>query len=285
LPSTAMNPTTLTLILQTLLSFLIGATTVALATTIAERVGSTLGGVIGGMPSTVVVTLFFIAIMSGDEVAASAAGTIPLVMGFCGVFLVCYVFLSQKMKPGAAILLSLLSWFILSSLAYLFQPLPFGLSLAVFGVLLLVCGWLVQYRLDLPTSQGNHLAITFWQMAGRGAMAGVIIACAVLAAKLSGPALGAILAGFPAIMSTTMWISSRSRGVVYSHALVTPLLYSCMINVTVYALLARFLYPSVGVIWGTLVAYAGALVSAYLVFQYLKRLTSKSRMLEEFDQL
>jgi len=276
-----MPQATLTLILQTALSFLIGATTVALATTIAERVGSTLGGVIGGMPSTVVVTLFFIAIMSGEEVAASAAGTIPLVMGFCGVFLVCYVFLSQHVKPAIAILLALLSWFILSGLAYLFQPLPFLLSLAIFGILLLVCVWLVQYQLDLPTSQGNHLAITFSQMAGRGALAGIIIASAVLAAKLSGPALGAILAGFPAIMSTTMWISSRSRGVAYSHALVTPLLYSCMINVTVYALLARYLYPSVGVMWGTLVAYTGALVSAYLVFRYLKRLTSNSEVLAE----
>lgn len=271
------------LILQTSLSFLIGATIVVLATTLAERLGSNLGGVIGGMPSTIVVALFFVALVSGEQAAAQAASIMPLVMAYCGLFLVFYAFLSQKLPSLTSILLALLFWLIISVLAYLVQPLPIAINLGLFLASFALCTWLVLVRLRLPTSQGRRISYSLNQLLVRGVLAGTVIAVAVLAAKLSGPVLSAILSGFPAIMSTSMWIAARYRGVAYSHALVTPLLFSCMINVTLYALVVYFAYPAIGMIWGSLLAYASTLISGYVVFRSLKKITANSPVLVQKD--
>jgi len=66
---------------QAFIQFLGGAAPgVTLSTIAAERFGSKIGGLIGGLPSTVIVTLFFIGLTQTPQVAASATTIIPLSM-------------------------------------------------------------------------------------------------------------------------------------------------------------------------------------------------------------
>ena len=82
-------------LLKLSLSFLVGSAFVTLCTVAAEKFGSKVGGLIGGLPSTVVVTLLFIGLVQTPEAASQATDVIPLVLGFNGLFLVTYVFLAQ----------------------------------------------------------------------------------------------------------------------------------------------------------------------------------------------
>ena len=52
------------------LSFLVGGVWVTLSSVAAERFGSKAGGLIGGLPSTIVVTLLFIGLTQSAERAA-----------------------------------------------------------------------------------------------------------------------------------------------------------------------------------------------------------------------
>ena len=53
-----------------LLSFLVGGCWVTLTTIIAEKFGSKIGGLLGGLPSTIVVSLLFIGLTQNAEVAS-----------------------------------------------------------------------------------------------------------------------------------------------------------------------------------------------------------------------
>jgi hypothetical protein len=80
------------------LSFLVGGIWVTLSSVAAERFGSKVGGLIGGLPSTIVVTLLFIGLTQTPERAAESAIIVPLVMGVNGIFVTVFIFLSRQAR-------------------------------------------------------------------------------------------------------------------------------------------------------------------------------------------
>jgi hypothetical protein len=259
---------------QVILSFIIGGAFVSCSMMIAERFGSTIGGVIGGVPSTTAISLFFIAISSGINTAVAAAGIIPMLMGFCGIFLISYAFFSRVISPVYSLVFSLIVWLALSASSFLFSPISFITSLGMFLVLLVLCGVAALKWLQLPVSKGENRSAESSSIFRKGLLAGTIIGGAVLAAKMGGAAIGAIFAGFPAMYLSTMWVTSSTHGVRFSHSLIIPLLFSGLINVTFYASGVRLLYPKIGIIGGTAASYGLALISAALVYMLVRRLTA-----------
>lgn len=117
--------------LKLLLAFGVGSLMVTLATVAAEKLGSKIGGLVGGLPTMVAITLFFIGLVQTPRIASEATNVIPLVMGIDGFFLVVYAGLA---KWGAFIGLSgaLLTWAVLSFLVVLFDVQSFRFSLLVY---------------------------------------------------------------------------------------------------------------------------------------------------------
>src|SRR5579862_5879149 len=72
------------------LTFLVGSLWLTGATILAERFGSKIGGVIAGMPSTIVIALFFIGWTQTPLAASQATVVVPLVMGIDGLFIITY---------------------------------------------------------------------------------------------------------------------------------------------------------------------------------------------------
>jgi len=110
-----------TFLLKILLSFLLGGVWITFSTIIAERFGSKLGGVLAGLPSTVIISLFFIGWTQSPTIASKATTVVPIIMGIDALFVVVYALLINRnflIALGGALLFWAVSSFILVLLRF-----------------------------------------------------------------------------------------------------------------------------------------------------------------------
>ncbi|MBI4990666.1 DUF3147 family protein [Candidatus Gottesmanbacteria bacterium] len=256
--------------LKLILAFIVGAVWITGATLIAERFGSKIGGVITGLPSTVVLALFFIAWTQSPQIAAEATTIVPAIIGLDALFTALYILLSQN-KLYISIGLSLLVWFILSFIFVILKIDNFSLSLVIF-FLLLVISYILGEKVVRVKSEGQkRMVLNSRQLSFRAILSGTIIAFAVIMTKLGGPIVGGMFASFPAIMLSTMIITFTIHGRTFSVAVMKVVMVSGGVNVVVYATAVRYLYPLFGVFAGTFYAFLISLVSSFFMYQFVNR--------------
>jgi uncharacterized membrane protein (GlpM family) len=143
---------------QLLVTFLVGSLWLTGATLLAERFGSKIGGVIAGMPSSIVIALFFIGWTQTPLAASQATVVVPLIMGIDGLFILAYAFIVRQSFP-LALLPSLLVWVCLSFALVLLHFDNFGLSLIGFLGLLLFSYVVMEYVLRIKSLAGRFLLV------------------------------------------------------------------------------------------------------------------------------
>lgn len=240
--------------LSVVLSFILTAVWVTIATVVTERMGTKVGAVVITLPSSAVVAFYFIAIEQGPEFAAQAAVVVPAEMGINVVFLGLFVAMSGRGLP-VALAASLGGWTVLSAFLYIADIGDLWISWSVF--LALIAGTTVWLRSSYSFSQqpGKHIQYTVGELAFRGLFAGLMISLSVLGAAVGGPVVAGILSVFPAIFTSTMVILYLRRGREFTGAVGTIMVVSST-NVVVYTTVIHFAYPEVGLAWGTAVALA-----------------------------
>jgi hypothetical protein len=268
LPLLSMQPLFL---FQLVITFLVGSLWLTGATLLAERFGSKIGGVIAGMPSSIVIALFFIGWTQTALAASQATVVVPLIMGIDGLFILTYAFIVRQSFP-LALFASLLVWVCLSFALVLIHFHDFGLSLIGFLGLLLFSYVVMEYVLRITSLAGRKAPFSVSQILMRGLVSGGIITLAVAFAKLGGPLIGGVFASFPAVFLSTMILTYFAQGRTFSVSVMKTLLLSGTINTTVYASAVRFLYPPLGLIGGTISSFLLSLVSMYLVFLLVKKM-------------
>ncbi|MCX6560210.1 MAG: DUF3147 family protein [Candidatus Aminicenantes bacterium] len=252
-----------------LLSFLVGGGWIAAATLAADRLGSRIGGFLSGLPSTVVVTFFFIGLGQGTEAAAQATTVFPMAFAVTGLFLLAFAVLSRG-SFAAGFSAALVLWVVLSALILILKPNRFGWSLAVYAVVLAASIGLTGSVLRLPKAQhggGRHSPL---QVAARAVFGGLIIVVAVLLSRIGGPVFGGVFAGFPAVFVSTLVIGFREHGLDFARAIVRPMLLTGMITIGIYGIGVRLLYPVFGLIRGTVLSFLLSLVAGVFVFILLR---------------
>ncbi len=250
-------------------SFLVGSAWVTLSTVAAERYGTKIGGLIGGLPSTVIVTLFFIGLTQTPLVAVSATTIIPLSMSCTGLFMVVYLFFARRgLRVGLAI--ALLIWFCLSGLLVGLDIRDVRISILGWVCLAVGCFLVVEKGMKIPSRIRVKAHYTTTQIVYRAVFGGAVITFAVLMGKLGGPLLGGIFATFPAMFLSTLVITYRVGGADFSRAVGKSLLVSGIATVPIYALAVRFLYPWAGLGLGTLLAILVSLGAGYLTFLFMR---------------
>ena len=253
-----------------ILAFVVGSTMVTWATVAAERLGSRIGGLIGGIPSAVAISLFFIGYMQTPQLASEATSTIPLTMGLNGLFLVIYVGLARW---GALIAMAgaLFFWVALAFLVILLNFSNFLFSL-LFFILSLVGSYLIlEKRYHLPSTEKILMRYTPLQILSRAFFSGSIISGAVYLSRVGGPVWGGIMAPFPTIYISTLIIMAKSKGVEFSRRITKPLLVSAMVNVVVYSTAVRYFYLLFGLALGTVLALGISAASTYGIYWFLKK--------------
>lgn len=260
-------------LLQLLLTFLAGSAWIYLTVLAGSRFGSKIGGFIGGLPSTALLSFFFIGLTQSPAIASRATTVFPLAIGISGMFLVVYAWLSKK-SYSVGMSAALAAWFILSSLIVLLHPGSFGWNLVIYLLIMACAYYLLEKRILIRSVSDPKAGHTSQTLVLRALFGGLAIVMTVLVAKLGGPVIGGIFAAFPAMFMATLTITYRVNGIEFSRAMTKPLLVTGMITVAVYAIALRYLYPPVGLYLGTLLSIVAAGISAYLTLIFiLPRLT------------
>jgi hypothetical protein len=261
-------------ILHLALSFVVGGAFVAGCTGAAERLGPNIGGLIGGFPSTIVVGLLFIGITSGPDVAAASTRLIPIMVAANGLFLIIFA-VSLRWSLMHALTISLTSWFVVAALLLKYFPGSFGLSVTLFIFLALLMIVVVERFIAAGDRVRRERRAAYSRLLVRGIAGGGVVGSAVLGSKIAGPALGGILAVFPAVFGTSLTMFAREYGVTFVRSLVRPLLVSGTINIVVYACVARALFPVAGIWVGTGGAFACSAISAMGTLRLIRWLADR----------
>jgi hypothetical protein len=259
--------------LQLLLTFATGSVWIYLTVYSSVHFGSKTGGFIGGLPSTALLSFFFIGYTQSPELASEATTIFPLAMGVTGLFLVVFAWVA-RWGFFWGLTVGLLAWFIFSFVIVLFHPGSFYLNLLVYTLVIAFTFYILDKRLQVRALAARKKDQALTHMVQRSLFGGLIITLTVFIAKIGGPFLGGIFAGFPAMFIATLTVTYRVQGIDFARAITKPLLVTAMVTIALYAISLRYFYLSAGLYYGTLFSIVVAAVSAYLTFRFiLPRLT------------
>ena len=242
--------------LNIILSFIMASVWVSASTVLSERLGTKVGGFIITLPSTIIVAFLFMGIAEGEHFVADAAVVVPAQMGANAVFLAVFVSLSNR-GLRTAVTGALATWFVLAFTVLTFPPGFMPLSLIIFSSAVIITSIWLRQRYNYKPLLGKRIEYTAVEIAFRGFFAGGIIAAAVVAASLGGPALGAVFSVFPAIFTSTMIIIYLRQGNEFTGALGRTMILGST-NVVAYAVAASILFPEYGSLNGTLLTIAAS---------------------------
>ncbi len=261
------------LIERVVYSFIVGALSVSAITITADRFGSKLAGALGGFPATVAASFYFMAAASDIRRAVDATTVIPISMAIFGIFLVVYISLVNS-GILVALVVSLAVWTMLSALPLIAGVPEYAWGFVFFALALGSCWYIVEYALSIPAMPGQRIRLRPAQALFRMCAGGTVVALSVVVGAVVGPLLGGMAAAFPAVTTATLVVTYQSGGAALSQAVAKALMLSGMINVTVFSLSIRHLYPLFGIVWGTVVGGCAAIsvsAASYLFLRYASR--------------
>jgi len=243
-------------LVRLLTSFIIAGLWIALATLFAERTGSKIGGLFTNLPSNILISMVFIALVHDPTFVVAAVTGVPIGMTINTVFLMVFIVLLPR-GLWIASLGSLVTWF---GMAVLFTNL--SLTHLVFNCLFYLMITLVAFCLlekwaRIPSMPKSSKRYSWSQILWRAVFAGGVVAMVVLISKFCSPYMTGIFATFPAVLLSTMVILTINQGCEFARATGKILILSST-NIVVYAIAIYFCYGSFGILWGTVFGFAVA---------------------------
>jgi uncharacterized membrane protein (GlpM family) len=253
-----------------MLGFIVGGAWITLSTIAAEKFGSKIGGLVGGLPSTIVVSFFFIGWTQGAARVHDSTTFMPFAFVANVLYLIVYALASRR-GLAAGILSALAAWFALTAVLIVLQIDNLPVALVAWILAATMGYYVMQHRLRIRSQSRVPIRYTLLQIVWRAAFSGAVIAFAIGMSKVGGPVWGGIFSAFPAVYTSTLIITSRSVSVEFSRSLITSALISGVINPVVFGLVLRCIIFDFDLLTATFLAYAASMVSAYLTYLFIKR--------------
>jgi uncharacterized membrane protein (GlpM family) len=254
-------------LLKLFLSFIVGSFWITTGTVLAEKHGTKIGGLVAGLPSTILISLFFIAWTQSTRVAVEATTIVPIIGGINCLFIVAYIFL-LRINFWLALSGSLLVWLLFSSALVLIKFSSLTLSLIAYICLLIISYYVVERKLQIKSESGKKIRYTSSIMIFRGLFSGFIIALTVVLAKIGGPLLGGMFAMFPAMFIGTLFITYFAHGASFSSAVMKASILGA-IGVVIYGVAVRYTYLPFGLWAGTFISIIISYGGAFLVHHFI----------------
>lgn len=253
--------------IKLILSFIVGGAYAIIATIAADKFGSKIGGLIGGLPSTVLFGLLFIAWTQNTHAAVDAMVLIPAVIGVACFFMITYI-LFAKRNIWLALFFAYVIWFILSFLLLTIPHITFFVSNIIFVISFAVTYLFATRIYKITSSKGKAVVYTPKLLLFRGFLTGFAVALSVFLAKIGGPVIGGIFTTFPTLFPSILLLAYFSHGANFTLGVAKSSLFG-WISTTIFVIVARYTFLPLGIFAGTLVSLAVSYLSAYLLLIFV----------------
>jgi len=239
--------------LQVGLSFLVGGIYIAASIRAAEKFGTRWGGLLLGLPSTTLVSLYFIGWTQGTDAVAQATSLMPLSVAILGVFQLIF-FLIQDKGLLKALLAATIGWLAFTVPLAVYKVQDIFITLAI-GLVVYVA--IANYFNKVPSRTSTAQRFSKTEFAVRAVICGTLIAATVALSKTAGPLWGGVLASFPIAFSSTVLLVSAKHGQGFTSSVVKAMQ---LISGTIIAFVTvlHFTVLPLGLIFGFLASYAAA---------------------------
>ncbi len=239
-----------------------GALLIAALGFASDRLPAAFGALLASIPTTTAVSLFFIAQDQGIPFAVAATSSSAFTqvanIAFAGTFAVLAWWLFPRKPVWAAVAsigahaLFTLPYFIIVGAAG--APLAVNLALYVLllGAGLAVRRWILRQPNKEPSRSRPPLRSSLVQ---RILLGGGLVMGATVAADLLGPSFGGVFASFPVTFISLLLVAYRNRTLSYFLEQALGVIPNTLSLLT-YILGVHFLYPRLGIAWGTAASYA-----------------------------
>jgi uncharacterized membrane protein (GlpM family) len=259
-------------VLKLLLSFIVGSLWIMMGTVLAEKHGTKIGGLIAGLPSTILISLFFIAWTQSTHVAVDATTIVPIIGGINCLFIVAYIFL-LRLNFWVALGGAFFVWGLFSFTLVVIGFNSFIISLISYVCLVVISHTILEKGLKVRSGPGRQMRYTPAIMIFRAVFSGFIIVFAVVITKNGGPLLGGMFVMFPAMFVGMIFMTYFSQGAAFSAAVMKSSILGA-ISVIIYGIMARYTYIPLGFIGGTVASIIVSFASSYLIHGYMTRRTT-----------
>lgn len=243
-------------------SFCIAGVWIALATYMAERLGSRVGGAIANLPSTILVSLVYVALVRSPEYAAQAALAAPLGMAINTIFLFVFVLL-LRYHLIIAIAVSMLVWSVLAYTSSLVTLPHIFITSGIYLAVMILSFLLLERVFKIPSVDKRKAPFKGWVILVRALFAGGVVGTTVLISTFANSFWTGIFSTFPAVMLSSMVILTLSQGAGFARAIGKTMILAS-VNIIVFAGGVHWLYPTIGIFWGTVIAFV--LAALFIVF-------------------
>lgn len=266
------------------------AAVVSIGVTLAiERFGGKLGGLLGTLPTTIVPASLGMWTGEAAELTDAMSAVPPGMLvnaGFLWLWRAVPARLPQAWSLGARLtvmsVISLVAWTALAAIMVTGLSAWRGAGMATWilgsaGLTCLIGVGLLATATPRPAPRGKRrvgpVTLLF-----RGLLAGSAIGVAIIIARTGGSVAGGIASVFPAIFLTTMVSLWLSQGEAVPAGAVGPMMLGSA-SVGSYALLAALLYPPLGPLAGTVLAWILAVITTTgPAWLWLRRQDSRARL-------
>lgn len=251
-------------IIKLVLSFVVGGSWIAFTIWISERFGSKAGGIAIGLPSTILVSLLFIAWTQGNSAAISAVPIIPVALATQSLFVITFIIFYRHGRI-LAYFGAVLIWFLLILPLVAFHLNNLAISLGLAALFFAIS---LSFLKRFPHRKLPLFTLTKKEVLFRVIFGGSFVALAVFFGKALGPLWGGMFASFPAATSSAFLILSHRHGFDFMTSVGKTTPYGSMGNV-LFATAFFFLVPLYGLALGTIIAYLASLIFAIFIYQKL----------------
>ena len=241
------------LILKIILSFFIAGIWITSATLLAEKFGSKIGGLIANLPSNILISLLFVAMVNGSPYVIKAIPAIPIGMTINTFFLFIFAVTLQYGLTTATII-SLSSWFVLALLSAFFSFNNLLINVLLYFLLTFIGFMVVEKIIKIPSIKKSPKKYSVKQIILRAVFAGSVVSSVVIISIFSNPFIAGLFSTFPAVLLTTMIILTMNQSSDFARATGKILMLSST-NIVIYGLAVFYTYPVFGIAWGTVFSF------------------------------
>lgn len=261
----------LAFLLKVSISFFIAGFWIAFATLLAERLGSKIGGLITNLPSNILISLFFIAVINGTSFVIDAIPGIPIGMAIDTLFL-CVFIVFLRFGLGLSTVMSLCTWFALAITATSLNYDNLVFNVLFYIIITIVSFIILEKLMNIPSKEKFIKNYTKIQIILRALFAGSIVASVIIISKIFDPYIIGIFSTFPAVLLSTMIILVLNQNREFAQATGKILILSSS-NIVIYGLAVSFTYPKFGILFGTILSFIVAFLWIWLFLPIVQKVT------------